>query len=452
MNKSILVVDDDRSILKAVSLILDGSYDVRTAENGAGALKLLNDRPSDLTLLDIGLPDTSGIDLLEKIRHAYPEVTVVMVTAVDEVKTVVKALKIGAYDYLVKPIDAQELKLTVKNALENKSLKDKIRRIQQPNVQRYKFDMIGQSVQMKAFACTAEKLAASVSTPVLLLGESGTGKGMLARAIHYGGTIVPGPFVSINCTAIPSELFESELFGYDRGAFTGAKTEGKTGRFEESAGGTIFLDEIGAMSPTIQSKLLGVLEDRVFYKVGGSRPIPISSRIIAATNANLEKAVEQGQFRNDLYYRLNVVKMELPPLRERIDDIIPLTEYFMEFYNRRLNKKFSKLSPGAQKLLLQYAWPGNVRELRNTLERIILLEEGPIVRTRHFQFLASDMEPNGVMGISFSKKKLVYEDVIKSLINEALKRTRGNVIEAANLLRIPPHKIRYRIKKYGLKN
>jgi transcriptional regulator with PAS, ATPase and Fis domain len=330
-------------------------------------------------------------------------------------------------------------------------LKDQIRRIQQPNVERSTFDLIGQSAQLKSVIEMAKKVARSVDTPVLLAGESGTGKGVLARAIHYRYSELPGPFVTVNCTAITHELFESELFGYERGAFTGAKSEGKKGRFEEAADGTIFLDEIGSMSLSAQSKLLGVLEDRAFYRVGGNKPIRVSSRIIAASNMDLESTVEQGSFRRDLFFRLNVVKMEIPPLRERQDDIIPLTKYFMENYSQKFGRKFTRISSGAKKILLEHRWPGNVRELRNTIERIVLLEDGNILLPEHIPFYQSEKEPTEGPGIDFSTGTLDYTETIKRLLEEALKQSQGNVLEAARFLNMPPHKMRYRIKKYGLK-
>jgi DNA-binding NtrC family response regulator len=452
MEESLLIVDDEQSVLKALRMTLEGKYVVHTAKNGSEAMNFLQEQRPALILLDIGLPDISGMELLEKIRNAHPEIMVVMVTAVSEVRMVVKSLKLGAYDYLVKPIDAQELKLTVKNTLESKHLKDQIRRIQQPNIEHYKFDLIGRSTEIKNLIGVAKKLAKSVSTPVLIVGESGTGKGVLARAIHYSYSELPGPFVTVNCTAITHELFESELFGYDRGAFTGAKTEGKKGRFEDSAGGTIFLDEIGSMSLSAQSKLLGVLEDRVFYKVGGIKAIPISSRIIAATNLDLENAVEKGLFRKDLFFRLNVVKMEIPPLRERPEDIIPLSEYFMEFYNGKFGRKWNQISTEVKKILLAYSWPGNVRELRNTLERTILLENGNVLLPEHISFLQSGSKSSICTQVDLSNDKLNYEESNKTLLQKALRRTGGNVVEAAHLLSMPTHKLRYRIKKYKLQN
>jgi DNA-binding NtrC family response regulator len=373
LETTVLVVDDDKSILIALKMTLEGDYVVCTAENGANALKLLRDKEPDVILLDIGLPDTNGIELISQIKTLDPEIVIIMVTAVEETRMVVKALKLGAYDYLVKPIDAQELKITLKNAIETRGLKDKIRRIQKPNVERYRFDLVGQNPQIKAMIATAQKVARSPDTPLLITGETGTGKGVLARTIHFSLAELPGPFVSVNCSAITHDLFESELFGYDRGAFTGARNEGRIGRFEEAAGGTLFLDEIGSMSLSTQSKLLGVLDDRVFHRVGGSKSHCVSARIIAATNTDLQRAVEEGQFRRDLFFRLNVVSIRVPPLRERVDDIMPLTEYFIGFYNQKYGKKFSGVAPETRKALLDYPWPGNVRELRNMVERIILL-------------------------------------------------------------------------------
>jgi DNA-binding NtrC family response regulator len=450
MGENILIVDDDRSILTALRMTLDGKYLVNIAENGAEALKRFDEQRPDLLLLDIGLPDMSGMELLEKVKKTYPDVAVIMVTAVDEVRTVVKALKLGAYDYLQKPIDGAEVKVTIRNALENRRLKDQIRRIQQPNQERYNFDLVGRSAQLKNVVEMARKVARSSETPILITGESGTGKSHLAKDIHYHYSELPGPFVTINCTAITHELFESELFGYERGAFTGARSDGRKGRFEEAADGTIFLDEIGSMSISAQSKLLGVLEDRIFYKVGGSKPIQVSARIIAASNMNLETALEEGHFRGDLFFRLNVVRVDIPPLRERPEDIMPLTEYFMAFYNKKFGKKFSRVSPDAKRILSEHPWPGNVRELRNTVERIVLLEDGNVILAEHMSFLGAYSGAAGDARVDFSAGIVDYDEAVKNVLKEALRRSQGNVLEAARLLKVPPHKLRYRIKRYGL--
>jgi DNA-binding NtrC family response regulator len=448
---TLLAVDDDKSILTALRMALEGDYAVYTAENGADALNRLRSNEFDLVLLDIGLPDTSGIDLIGQIKSIDPEIEIIMVTAVEETRMVVKALRLGAYDYLVKPIDVQEVRVTLQNALETRRLKDKIRRIQKPNMEKYRFDVIGKSPAIKTVMETAQKVAGSPDTPVLITGETGTGKGVLARTIHFSFSELPGPFVTVNCTAITHELFESELFGYDRGAFTGARSEGRIGRFEEAAGGTLFLDEIGSMSLTTQSKLLGVLDDRSFHRVGGSKSHRVSARIIAATNTDLEKAVQEGGFRSDLYFRLNVVSIKVPPLRERMDDIMHLTEYFVGFFNRKYGKGISRVSPQAREALMEYAWPGNVRELRNTIERIVLLENGNVLLRHHLPFVHGEAECSAPSGPSL-EGPLDYEEAIKRLIREALERTAGNVLEAARLLKMPAHKMRYRIKKYGLKD
>ena len=448
---SLLIVDDDKSILSALRMILERSYLVHTAENGADALSLVHEQRPDLLLLDIGLPDTSGLELLTQIKNADPEIVVIMVTAVEETRMVVKALKLGAYDYLVKPIDARELQTTVQNGLENRRLKDKIRRIQNPNIERYRFELIGNTPQIKSMIETARKVAGSVDTPILILGETGSGKGVLARAIHYGFSELPGPFIAINCATVAHDLFESELFGYERGAFTGARSEGRIGRFEEADGGTLFLDEIASMSLAVQAKLLGVLDDRTFYRVGGNKPHSLSSRIIAASNTDLEQAAAEGRFRSDLFFRLNVVSIRVPPLRERTDDIMLLTDYYRGYFNRKFAKNFLGVSPEARKMLLDHSWPGNVRELRNTLERIILLESGEVIVPEHLARLQPEQSNAAPAAAGFSGGLLDYEEVIKRLMQEALRRTGGNVLESARLLNMPAHKMRYRIKKYGLR-
>ncbi len=452
MAETILIVDDEKSIRKALRLTLEGKYHIIVAKQGSEAIKLFQNEKADLVLLDIGLPDMSGIDVLKAVKGKDPDALVIMVTAVEEVKTVVEAIKYGAYDYLVKPINSQELFLTAKNALESRRLKDQIKIIQQPDIDRYKFEFIGQSPEVKKMIEIAKKVSISIDTPVLITGESGSGKGVLARAIHYSTKKTPGPFVTVNCGAIAKDLVESELFGYERGAFTGARTDGKKGHFEESAGGTLFLDEIGAMPISAQAKLLGVLEDRKFSKVGGTKDVEVSSRVIAATNTELEEAVKQGEFRKDLFYRLNVIKIEVPPLRERKDDIILLTKHFMTNYNHKFGKDFNKVSPKATSILLQYHWPGNVRELRNMVERVILLEDGDTLLPEHIAFVSDFKEEKDGGGVTdISDGSLDYEEATKALIKKALKQTMGNVVDAAQLLNMPVHKLRYRIKKFGMR-
>lgn len=452
MDATVLIVDDEKSMLRALRVTIEGEYRVIMAENGSEALRLFQKESPDVTLLDIGLRDMDGMDVLNEIKEIDPGAAVIMVTAVDDVKIIVGAIRRGAHDYLVKPINSQELLLTVKNVLENKQLKDQIKAIQHTDVDRYRFDLIGKNKKIEALVETARKVSKSMDTPVFITGESGSGKGVLARAIHYSGKEAPGPFVTINCGAIAKDLVESELFGYERGAFTGARADGKRGRFEESAGGTLFLDEISAMPVSSQAKLLSVLEDRAFYRVGGTRAIPLGSRIISATNSDLESAVEKGLFRRDLFYRINVVKLEVPPLRERPDDILLLAEHFISIYNGKFGKRFLEISSEAKTLLMRYTWPGNVRELRNVIERIILLENENIILPGHLPFaLEPDNTPGDNVGFDIAGVSLEYREKAGDIIQQVLSRTKGNVTEASRLLNMPVHKLRYRIKKLGVK-
>lgn len=451
MDSKILIVDDDASIRKGLALTLGDDHRVVSAKNAKEALALYPRERPDIVLLDVGLPEMDGVAVLEKLKQSDAEAMVIMVTAVEDVKTIVKAVKRGAYDYLVKPIDSHELLLTIQNALENRGLKNKIRSIQKPRVDKYKLDLIGQNPQVKTVIDIARKASASQDTPVLITGESGVGKTVLAKATHYNSRDVPGPFVTVNCGAIAKDLVESELFGYTRGAFTGARADGKKGRFEEAAGGTLFLDEIGAMPLSAQVKLLAVLEDRTYYRVGGNRQIDVAARIIAASNLDLEKAVELGEFRSDLFYRLNVVRIDLPALRHRPEDIVLLAQHFIDQYNQKFNKKFSKISAEAQALVLGYPWPGNVRELRNMIERIVLIEDGTIITPEHFEKLGmTNHNQTAVTNSETAEGGLDYNEITKNLIHDALQSTNGNITEAARLMNIAPHKLRYRIKKYGL--
>jgi len=452
MNTNILIIDDEKSVLTAMRMVLEDRYRVFTAESGEKALQIQRSEQLDLVLLDIGLPDIDGLELLKRLKVESPELPVIMVTAVEKVKTVVKAVKSGAYDYLVKPVESRTLQLCIRHALENSVLKERIRIIEKTEKNRFKDIVTGRSPQMKDVLRIAKKVSQSPEIPVLITGETGTGKGIVARVIHYNRLDNPGPFITVNCGAIAKDLIESELFGYEKGAFTGADTKGKKGRFEEAAKGTLFLDEIGTMALAAQVKLLSVLEDRMFCRVGGSRRIEVSARIIAATNSDLESAVEKGLFRKDLYYRLNVVKIEIPPLRDRPGDIMPLTLSFMNRFNERFGRKFRTVSKEARQLMLRYPWPGNVRELSNHIERIVLLEEGDTILPDHLLTHLRDSVsfPSSDQTVRLPGTPTDFDTVVKELIQSALHRSDGNVMEASKLLNLPSHKLRYRMKKYGI--
>ena len=451
MAETVLIVEDERSIRRTFELILKDRYLTESVASGAEAIAFCNKREADLVLLDIGLPDTSGINVLKQLKEISPGLPIVMVTAYGDTKLVVEAIRAGAYDYMVKPVDAQQLNLTVRNAIGSFRLNRNFRALQQPKIDHYRLGIVAKNERIRTMVNTAARVALSPETPVLIDGESGTGKGVLARAIHYSIEDTPGPFVTVNCGAIAAELVESELFGYEKGAFTGAKSDGNSGRFEAATGGTLFLDEIGNMPLEAQVKLLGVLEDRKFFRIGGNREIPVRSRIIAATNSEIEEQVRKNCFRSDLYYRLNVVRFSIPPLRERTEDIIPLAEYFIDIFNRKFGKSFGSVSEAAWEKLLAYSWPGNVRELKNCLERIVLLEEDEVLRDIHINLskVRTDHKVT-VPTCPVADNVIPYEAAVRNLIQAAMTKSRGNVVESARLLQIPVHKLRYRIKKYHM--
>ncbi len=446
MTASILIIDDDKSIRKAFSMTLSDQYNVSTAADATLGLKHQQEQEPDLILLDINLPDLDGIQVLKKIKENSPDTVVIMITAFRDIKLVVEATKLGAFDYLVKPIDGQELRLTIKNGLENRSLKERLQLQQLAEKTQTKSMFSESSTAMREIFSLISKIAPNIDTPVLIDGDTGAGKGVLARKIHYSSPNSQGPFISVNCGSIASELVESELFGYAKGAFTGARSDGRKGRFEEAAGGTIFLDEIGVMPLSAQTRLLGVLEDRAFYRVGGNKEIKVTARVISATNLDLKKAVKEGTFRQDLLFRLNVITINIPPLKNRPEDILPLFKYFMQFYNKKNNKHFKTIPDETQNLLLHYEWPGNIRELRNIMERINLLEGGETILPEFLPFSAVDPMHSKT---EFSME-LDYEETKKRLIQQALQNSGGNITKAAQLLNMAPHKLRYRIKKMNI--
>jgi DNA-binding NtrC family response regulator len=451
----ILIVDDDKLLQASLNDILSENYDTLIAGSGEDALQLIVSHDVDLVLLDIRLPGINGIETLSRIRQLNRDAVVIMMTAYEDVKTVISSMKLGAFDYLVKPLDIEELDLIVERSLETLKLKREVEELRKQFVKDYNLEnVVAQSPTMKLALRLADTIARGYDTTVLIEGKTGTGKEVIARLIHHRSDRFDKPFVSINCGAISKDLVESELFGYEKGTFTGGLQEGKKGKFEAANGGTVLLDEISELLPSAQVKLLTFLEEKAFYPVGGSEKRHVDVRIIAATNRNLEECIREGTFREDLFYRLNVARITIPPLRERKEDIEALTLFFMDKFNQRFRKNFVKVSDDAKRLLMSHPWTGNVRELRNAIERVMLMEEGPEIEARHVAFLTEaavfradgkgtflQLPPEGLNMLEFNRK----------MINQALERCGGNIAHAAELLGYSRATMRYRIKKYGIK-
>ncbi|MBI2090470.1 MAG: sigma-54-dependent Fis family transcriptional regulator [Deltaproteobacteria bacterium] len=429
-NGIVLVVDDDSDIQEVLKDRLESlGYQVLLGSNGKEGLELLEKRNPHMVLLDVEMPGMNGLQVLREIRRRGHDVTVVMITAYGTIERAVQAMKEGAYDFIPKPFEPDHIALLVEKALERERLKRGVDLLTEEIGERYRM-VVGHSPQMGQAIDLAEKAAASKST-VLLLGESGTGKEIFARAIHRWSERKEKPFVAINCVGLSRELLESELFGHEKGAFTGA-TEVKKGKIELAHGGTVFLDEVGDVSPEIQTKLLRFLQEREFERVGGTKTIQVDVRIIAATNRDLERAVTEGRFREDLFYRLNVVPICLPPLRERKEEVPALAHYFMQRFSKETKKTFVEITREALEKLSAYAWPGNVRELANAIERAIVLGSGPNITVRDLAPRISAAEPKTL------SEALSYRDAInaakKQLIVMALRQTQGNRAAAARAL------------------
>jgi DNA-binding NtrC family response regulator len=428
--ETILVVDDDPDIREVIKDRLESlGYRVLAAPGGKEGLDLLEKQSPQIALLDIEMPGMSGLEVLKEIRARGMDVTVVMITAYGTVERAVEAMKEGAYDFIPKPFDPEHIALTVQKALERERLKREVEILSEEVGERYRL-VVGRSAKMNQAIETAKKAAASKTT-ILLLGESGTGKEIFARAIHNWGAEKAKPFVAINCVGLSKELLESELFGHEKGAFTGAH-ELKKGKMELAHGGTIFLDEIGDISPELQTKFLRFLQEREFERVGGTKPIHVDVRIVAATNRDLDAAVKDGRFREDLYYRLNVIPINLPPLRERKEDVAELALFFMQRFAAETKKSFTEITKEARDRLVAYDWPGNVRELANVIERAVVLGQGPKITPQ-------DLPPRIVSAESRVRSGgLSYRDDVTSyrreIILKALLQTRGNRTAAAKAL------------------
>ena len=451
----VLIVDDDRFVRMALSEALKSwEYEIVEADSVKAAKKAFADDEPAIVLLDIDLPDGSGLDLLTHVKEQGPDTVVVMITGNVDVENTVAALRGGAHDFIGKPVRIEELRVTLRNATETRELR---REVQQARVERKKgFDfaeIIGESEAMQKAMELARRVAVSDVGSILLNGETGTGKDLFARAIHFASERADKPYLAINCAALPANLIESELFGYEKGAFTDAKAK-KEGLFEQAHGGTIFLDEIGEMELSLQAKLLRVLEEGTFRRVGGLKDIHLNARIIAASNRNLKQESESGNFRLDLYFRLSVIQVDIPPLRTRGDDVILLAKYYIEKVNqKRRGKSLIGLSPEVERIFKNYGWTGNVRELRNVIERASILEDGDMVTSAH---LPADMlggHPNaaGSRSATFMLplEGVPLESVEFELAKQAIERTGGNLTRAAKLLDISRDQLRYKLRKAG---
>jgi two-component system response regulator PilR (NtrC family) len=458
LKDKILVADDEQSMREFLDIMLKREgYRVSSASNGEEVLKLVEKDLFDLILMDIRMPKMDGISVLKNIKVLSPETTVIMITAYASADTAIKAMKEGAYDYITKPFKVEEIKLIIKNALEKKNLQKENILLKQVVRDRYHFEnIIGQSPKMLDLFDLMEKVAPT-KTNILITGESGTGKELVAKAIHYNSPRKDKPFVTLNCGAIPEPLIESELFGHMKGAFTDAIVT-KKGLFEVADEGAIFLDEISELPLMMQVKLLRVLQDKEFKRVGGTEDIRVDVRIISATNKDLEEAVREKQFREDLFYRLNVIQIKIPPLLERREDIPHLANHFLKKYSEELNKNITKISPEALQILLNYHYPGNVRELQNIIERAVALEIGQELGAQNLSSYLDDQLPlkKGPIipdipseGINLEK---VVEDLERSLLMKALDKSKGIKKKAADLLHINFRSMRYRLEKYGLNN
>ena len=452
----ILVADDEQSMREFLDIMLKKEgYKVSLASNGEEVVKLIDNDLFDLVLLDIRMPKLDGLSALKRIKAIAPETIVIMITAYASADTAIKAMKEGAYDYITKPFKVEEIKLIIKNALEKKNLQKENILLKQVVRDRYHFgNIIGQSPKMMVLYDLLEKVSPT-KTNILIAGESGTGKELVAKAIHYNSPRKEKPFVTLNCGAIPESLIESELFGHMKGAFTDAIATRK-GLFEVADEGTIFLDEISELPLLMQVKLLRVLQDKEFKRVGGTEDIRVDVRIISATNKDLEEAVKEKRFREDLFYRLNVIQIKLPPLRDRKEDVQILASHFLKKYNEELNKNILKISPEALQILLDYGYPGNVRELQNIIERAVALESHQELTAHNLSSYLNEqpLMRKGPIDIDIPNEGVdlekMVEDLERTLLLKALDKTKGIKKKAAELLHINFRSMRYRLEKYGL--
>jgi DNA-binding NtrC family response regulator len=456
-NYSVFVVDDEGVAREGVTLALKKEYQVQAFASAEAVIDALESDSPDLILLDIGLPGMSGVEALKTIKKKHPEIIVIMITAYEDVETVISAMKLGAYDYVVKPLKMDSLIANVRVALETISMRKEIQMLHEKYLKENMPCFIGESDSISDIMEIVKRVAESPDTSILIVGETGTGKELIAKAIHYRSPHFKGQIVSVNCAAIPKELIESELFGYEKGAFSGADASGKIGLVEKAADGTLFLDEVGDLSMAAQAKLLRFLEEGEYYRVGGTQKHQVRPRIVSATNRDLQEMIKDGKFREDLYYRLAVVKIEIPSLNQRPDDIIPIAQNFLLEFGRKFGKTFTYISPDGEAALQNYHWTGNVRELKNIVERAVLLSDGPVLRAENLELKKIHMDepdikpddmpvipPLSASGIDFTS---TLDSIEKYYFDEAFKMADGNESRAASLLGLTRDKFRYRRKK-----
>jgi DNA-binding NtrC family response regulator len=452
----LFIVDDEPTIREGIALTLGNDYQISGFGKAEEALAALEQSPPDLVLLDIGLPGMNGIEALARIKAANPHILVVMITAYEDIDSVIRAMKLGAHDYVVKPLKMDKIEVTIGNALETIRLRKEVQALQAQSLNENMPLFIGESNAIHNVMDLVHRVSRSADTPVLIEGETGTGKELLASAIHFHSPVFKGPFVAVNCAAIPKELVESELFGYRGGAFSGALASGKTGLVETAHNGTLFLDEIGDLSPEAQAKLLRFLESGEFYRVGDTKPHRVAVRIVTATNRDLSRMMADGRFREDLYFRLGVIKIQVPSLNERPEDILPLAKYYLEHFNVKFGTRFKGMSPESEQTLRTHRWSGNVRELKNLIERAVLTG-------RHEELTPPDLgldspQATGCDASAWLKVmpglspegidlSLTLEHIERHFIDQALQLSGGNESQAARLLGLNHHTFRYRNRK-----
>jgi DNA-binding NtrC family response regulator len=459
---NILVVEDEPRMRRLLEISLgEEGHSVHTAEDAETGLKILRRNSIDLAVTDLKLPGMNGLEFLEEIKRLNASTPVVVMTAYGSVETAVEAMKAGASDYVLKPFTMAEMKLVITKELDVQKVREENRSLREALGKRYHFhNIIARSAKMQEVLALVDRVAPTNAT-VLLGGESGVGKDMIARAIHQNSRRSSGPFIKVNSTAIPDTLFESELFGFEKGAFTGALAS-KPGKFELADKGTLFLDEIGDVPAAIQVKLLRVLQEREFERLGGTKTLKVDVRLLAATNRDLRAALEQGTFREDLYYRLNVVPIDIPPLREHKEDIPDLANHFLARFASESEREMNGITPAALRVLMEYHWPGNVRQLENTMERAVALSSGPIIdvndihldRAAPSSFSGSSSEGGAATsgGVPFLPEGMTLEEWEDEMIREALRRANGNKSQAARLLGLSRNALRYRLGKLGVED